>query len=286
MDGVTAANPPRPPSADIDARLGRTAASMRPGWVLLRRCRLDGGDGDGAPPPRVRFALLHADVGVALLDLAPELTPDAAARLRRSLDAARFGAAFPGHLPIVHCVVPADRLHRLGEVLDSAFAMEAPLTLRKGYAWVGFVRRVLEADDAAGGQDSQSRHDGELPRVRPAAAAAPPAAGSLVRRRLPGLPALFSLWALLLATFGAGVAVLQSIGLPRPSHPPRVRSHPLQPQRPFRPHLRAPSCRMRVRSWRPPIRTWRIRRATWRPARRRPENRRLRRWGAADRPRP
>jgi hypothetical protein len=35
-----------------------------------------------------------------------------------------------------------------------------------------------------------------------------------VRRRLPGLPALFSRWALLLATFGAGVAVLQSIGPP------------------------------------------------------------------------
>ena len=35
------------------------------------------------PPATIRFALLHRDYGVALLDLAPEERPEAAERFRR-----------------------------------------------------------------------------------------------------------------------------------------------------------------------------------------------------------
>src|SRR3712207_2068299 len=83
-----------------DALLLRAVADMSPGWTVLRDCALADGD-HGALAP-VRYALLHPDIGIALLDILPgTTTPGAPDRLRRLLDAAGFRSAFGGYPPIV-----------------------------------------------------------------------------------------------------------------------------------------------------------------------------------------
>lgn len=113
------------------------APGQAPGWKALRDCPL-GGDG-----PPVRLALLHPAIGVALIGPRAQGGPDPAARLRRRLEAVRFTAVFPGHLPIVTLgqVAAPD----LPAALQAAFARLPPLRLPGGDAWVGAVERALAA---------------------------------------------------------------------------------------------------------------------------------------------
>ena len=95
----------RAPSGHADVALVRAVAAMRPGWMVLRGCELAGGDAGARA--RVGYALLHLDVGIALLDVLPgATTPDAPDLLRRSLDAGAFPEMFGGYPPIVHLRVP------------------------------------------------------------------------------------------------------------------------------------------------------------------------------------
>ena len=55
-----------------DVALLRAVANMRPGWIVLRDCGL--ARGDRSTRARVRYALLHPKIGVALLDVLPGTT--------------------------------------------------------------------------------------------------------------------------------------------------------------------------------------------------------------------
>jgi hypothetical protein len=111
-------------------------------WTVLRDCPL-GGEG-----PVVPLALLHPGLGVALVEPRRQGATGAAgpARLRARLEAARFGAVYPGHLPIlgIDTEVLADPA-ALRPALEAAFAAALPIALPGGGAWVAAVARALTA---------------------------------------------------------------------------------------------------------------------------------------------
>src|SRR5918997_5816306 len=193
MDAEPDAAPIPVPDGELDAVVGAAVAGMGPGGTLLRGRMLDGGARH--PPARLRYVLLHPRIGVALLEVAPDLTPEASARLRRRLDAARFGAVSPGHLPIVHRSLPAERLGLLGELLERAFAMEQPISLPGGEAWPAMVGRVL-------------------PAAAPAAPATRRRRASVSARDAAGWRLLSGFCGVLALVLGGGAAVLQYLGPP------------------------------------------------------------------------
>ncbi|WP_128080065.1 SH3 domain-containing protein [Roseicella frigidaeris] len=124
------------------------ALVLPPGWVGLERCNLSPVPGQTVA---VRHVLLHPFVGIALIDIAPEATHGAEPALRARLDAARFGAIFPGHLPVVHLQVTPQELRLLDTILPAAFANLPPISLPGGDGWVGVVRRSLAPRSPARG---------------------------------------------------------------------------------------------------------------------------------------
>jgi hypothetical protein len=116
------------------------------GWAVIGRCR----SGTGGPGPHATgcYALAHPQIGVALIDIAPDATPNAEARLRRALAAVAFPAAFPGALPVVHERVDGTALRSLGWVLERGFAALPALTVPGGTAWIERVRQAMAADSA------------------------------------------------------------------------------------------------------------------------------------------
>ena len=147
----------------------RTAAPERhpfpalpPGWAIIGRCRF----GTGMPGPDATgcYALAHPDVGIALIDIAPDATPNAEARLRRALTAVEFWPDYPGTLPVVHDRVDGTALRSLPWVLERGFAAQPVLTIPGGTAWIEGVQRAMAADPAW-----------ELPGQPKAQADAPPA---------------------------------------------------------------------------------------------------------------
>jgi hypothetical protein len=123
--------PPSPP---------RPALVLPPGWVGLERCNLSPVPGQTVA---VRHVLLHPFVGIALIDIAPDAAHGAEPALRARLDAARFSAIFPGHLPVVHLQVTPQELRLLDTILPAAFANLPPISLPGGDGWVSVVRRAL-----------------------------------------------------------------------------------------------------------------------------------------------
>jgi TPR repeat protein len=132
------------------AALERAVAALGPDWRLLQGCHPAGSESrqTGMPLPAV---LINHTIGVALLDMAPRITPDAVEQMRGALKAAQFHKTFPGNLPILHRVLTPEHLGRLPDILDYAFSWEAPLTLPHGEAWADRVQQILT---------------GNLPRVR------------------------------------------------------------------------------------------------------------------------
>ena len=201
----------------VDAALGRAVAAMRPGWVVLRDCALAGDDA-GAAAGRVRNALLHPQVGIALLDVVPGPTVQHAAdRLRRTLDAAGFAAAHGWLPPIVHLCMPARSLADLETALDQEFAGRSSRPPPGDAAWVATVRRVLAARSpereiaegaAAVGRPSFEQPSPDSPRAGHWFGGQ---RGSEMRF---GLRVLAAFWGLLALTFGGGVAVLHHLGPP------------------------------------------------------------------------
>ncbi|WP_135467256.1 hypothetical protein [Crenalkalicoccus roseus] len=133
------------------------------GWSVIGRCR------QGAAPPADGptgcHVLAHPDIGIALLDLAPDVTPNAEARLRRLLAASGFRDLFPGTLPVWHTRLEPAQLRRLPWLLEEAFASLAPLTLTGGGAWPVAVREALDADPAwqAAGRERQTAPRAKAP---------------------------------------------------------------------------------------------------------------------------
>src|SRR5690349_90542 len=106
LDVAHEAIPPHGPDDQIlDAIVDDAVGKLRPGWVIARDCALPHGD-PRRPPAQFRYALLHPDVGIALLDVEPDNAADAVANLRRNLAASGFVATFPGHLPVVYRSLP------------------------------------------------------------------------------------------------------------------------------------------------------------------------------------
>lgn len=170
------------------------------GWVVVGRCRF----GTGLPGPHATgcYALAHPAVGVALLDIAPNATPNAEARLRRALTAAEFWPDFPGTLPVMHDRVDGAALRSLPWVLERGFAALPPLTVPGGGAWIDGVRRAI-ASDPAWELPGQPKSMPSMPPAAPTGddpVAQPSAARSRPKwKRLALLPVAFA------ATFAVGI---------------------------------------------------------------------------------
>jgi hypothetical protein len=113
------------------------------GWHVLVDLRISGsGDVVGAD-----YVIIHAQAGVALIDLMLARTDDAPERLRRLMDDSGFSAQFPGALPIVYLVLhTADTW--LGDELEAAFADAAPLTVANPQ-WIYALRDLLVQTERA-----------------------------------------------------------------------------------------------------------------------------------------
>ncbi|MBL6458094.1 SH3 domain-containing protein [Belnapia sp. T6] len=124
---------------------GGMVAEVPEGWLSLEGCSLQSRPIDAAPGPAIAvpLVLMHPEFGLAILGLEPVQAEAAEAALRERLEAARFGAIFPGHLPVVSLnLMPGDPFN-LQRRLATAFAAQPPLELAGGDGWVTVVRRLL-----------------------------------------------------------------------------------------------------------------------------------------------
>lgn len=190
--------------SQADDALGRAVLTMRPGWIALRGCVL--ATGDAAPAP-VRYALLHAQVGIALLDVVPgRTTPHAPDHLRRTLDAAAFGAEFGCIPPILYFCTPARALPDVGYLLEHEFSRQPPSPLPRGEAWVAAAQAVLSAQPLPLPRQRAGRVDDHP--LRHAPLAWQPA------QRFGGTRLLAGFWGLAALTAGGGALLLQVLGPP------------------------------------------------------------------------
>ena len=197
----------------------RVVAEMDPGWVVLRDCAL--ADGNQGARARVRYALLHPDIGIALLDLLPgSTTPGAPNRLRALLDAVGFRAAFGNYPPVVYLCVPSRSLFGLNGLLVREFDLQPPLALAGGDAWVGAVQGVLTAEPPLRGP-GQAVAETEPPFLIPSGAQTAAARADGGRRPAPrpnpAFHGLAAFWGVVALAFGGGALVLQSLGPPEGS---------------------------------------------------------------------
>lgn len=129
-------SPPPPPEPEVDL----TEVALPEGWIGLPDCVLQNAD---APAVSIPLTLLHPEFGIALLGVPEGQGAAAEAALRQRLDAARFVAIFPGHLPVVTlAMMPGEPLN-LQRRLAAAFAGLPPLELAGGDGWVAVVRRAM-----------------------------------------------------------------------------------------------------------------------------------------------
>jgi hypothetical protein len=134
------------PSGDFIAEtLAAVVAEMQPGWIVLQDCVLDPDDTYG--PGLIRYALLHGKVGIALLDFVPgDVTPNAAHRLRLTLDAAGFTTEFGKYPPIIYLCIPKRTVPSLAWVLEHEFSKQAPVALPRDGAWTHLAQQVLAGE--------------------------------------------------------------------------------------------------------------------------------------------
>ena len=189
-------------------------SALPTGWSLLGRCRF--GTAGPIGPASGCHALAHPSIGVALVDVAPDATPNAEARLRRALGPADFWRDHPGALPVWHGRIEIGAVRRLPALLAEGFGTLPSLTVPGKGSWIEAVRQALAADEAweVPGQPPRQRvlappmtleDDDDVPVRKPA------------RRRgwlYPGLATG--------AVVLAGLAWLVSAPLPEPAAPPPV----------------------------------------------------------------
>nr|MCU0889126.1 hypothetical protein [Rubritepida sp.] len=129
--------PTAPRAADNQGRLppaGFSAERLGNGWHRLNHCPI----GDAV----FDLVVIQPGVGVILLELEPNWTPEAVELFRRHLDAAGFSAAYPGHLPAIHRRLrPQDEAH-LDFLLLDAFAWQDPISIADA-GWDEALLRVL-----------------------------------------------------------------------------------------------------------------------------------------------
>ena len=181
-------------SDQADDALGHAVIAMRPGWVALRGCVLDA---DDAAPARVRYALLHPQVGIALLDVVPgQTTPNASDRLKRKLDAVEFNAEFGCIPPILYFCIPVRVLPDVGHLLEYEFGRQPPSPLPRGDGWVTAARAILTAQPLRPTQQLAARGQ-----QQPA-------------RRFGGARLLAGFWGVAVLTASGGALFLQYLGPP------------------------------------------------------------------------
>lgn len=151
-----------PTAAAEDAASGLLGA-LPEGWAMLGRCRT--GTAGPVGYPTGCWALAHPTTGVALVDVAPDATPNAEARLRRALGAANFWPAFPGYLPVWHGRIELAAWRSLPGIMAEGFAELPPLTVPGKGAWIAAARAALAEDGAWDVPGAAARG----PRVMPAA---------------------------------------------------------------------------------------------------------------------
>jgi predicted nucleic acid-binding Zn-ribbon protein len=192
MTGSFAEISPALSSDHADDALGHAVVAMRPGWVALRGCVLDTGDA----PVRVRYALLHPQVGIALLDVVPgQTTPNAADHLRRKLDAAAFHAEFGCTPPILYLCIPVRVLPDAGHLLEYEFSRQPASPLPRGDGWVTAAQAILSAQPLGPAQQLAGR-------------------GRQPARRFGGARPLAGFWGFAILTAGGGALYLQYLGPP------------------------------------------------------------------------
>lgn len=192
------------------------------GWSVVGRCRF----GTGVPGPTATgcYALAHPEVGVALIDVVPNATPNAEARLRRALTAAEFWPDFPGTLPVMHDRVDGTALRSLPWVLDRGFSALPGLTVPGGMAWIEGMKRAMASDPAwelTGQPKPMADSSAMVPAGEGADTAPATPAPRLLRprrwKRVAALPVAFA------ATFAVGVVsgfVLLESSPPQPAVAP------------------------------------------------------------------
>lgn len=117
-------------------------------WEVLFEAAI--GDLDGVPF-HVDAMLLHPQRGVALIDIAPKVTPRASELMRQTLAETDALAAWASWLPIVYCCISPDEVPELAGLLDTAFAGHMPVPVGDS-DWV----RELRGLDGAGRKSSRN----------------------------------------------------------------------------------------------------------------------------------
>ncbi len=117
-------------------------ANLGRGWAMVHQLH-----GLASEPDTTLLALVHKDVGVALLGEVPDL--GAIERVRGKLHAAGFVEIFGGYPPIVFRVMPPSELP-LEDLLEAAFALEPRLSLDKEEGWERAACEILAGGKVAG----------------------------------------------------------------------------------------------------------------------------------------
>ncbi len=147
-------------TASARGRLEAALAELQGGWLALPELAI------GGPPGGMRldYVLLHPRCGIVLLEAAPGCGRDAVAVFSRCLDRQHFHEVFPGELPVVHLVYPAEADCSLAQGVAAAFAGVPELTVADA-DWAEALSELLLSLSAAEGAA-----DGSLRREAPRSA--------------------------------------------------------------------------------------------------------------------
>lgn len=198
-------------SAYADAALVQAVSAMRPGWVLLRHGTL--GLNGASAPARTQYALLHRQVGIALLDVTPGTTAtDAATHLRQRFDAAGFHVEFSRNPPIRYLCVPLWDLHNIKRLLNQEFGRQSASMLPEGDAWVAAARRLLAGEPMQSLPAAASALDADGQRQRRARMRQHPAIGRRSSWSLSSARWLGVFWGLTAMTVSGGSLLLHHLG--------------------------------------------------------------------------
>jgi hypothetical protein len=113
-------------------------ARLPDAWLICRDRWIPGADGQA-----IAFLLLHPEVGVALVDLAPAPAASAAAALSRSLEGV---GVF--RVPVVAVPIAPDEISKLGERLSAAFESACPCEPDDPDWQLKAIDLLLSAEDA------------------------------------------------------------------------------------------------------------------------------------------
>lgn len=132
-----------PPADPAVARLEAMLATLPDEWLLLRDRAIGGAGG-----PRAGFVLIHPEIGIALIDLAPARLSAAAEALEDVLAAEQF-LGEDDTLPVVTVAVDPGDIPIVGEQLGDAFDAMPPCDMAERNWPRRIVDLLLHAEDAA-----------------------------------------------------------------------------------------------------------------------------------------